>query len=123
MPRNFRRKKCDTSQNQPFLGWKVQPFVAAGPAIAFFLGARSASFIDGERISVSSANVNARAIDLGIGFGGGAAMALGPGHIQTEARYSLGLLSVDSQNDDEVTNRILTVLIGFQLPFGKEHRT
>ena len=96
--------------------WRVKPYVYAGPALALFLGAHKTVSVDGNRTSAGSRNDSARNLDLGLDWGGGAALGLGPGVLLFDARYTLGLLSVDANNDDDVRNRVLTFSLGYRLP-------
>jgi hypothetical protein len=97
----------------------ISPYTFAGPAAAFFLGARKTVEVDGERIYSSDKNEGAADFDFGIDFGLGAAVALGTGQLLADLRYTLGLLTADAEGTEDALNRVFTFSIGYRVPFGR----
>ncbi len=91
-----------------------------------FLGAAPAINISAKAEAVSG-NVKAeldikdfiKGFDFGLVFGGGLDIDAGSSIITIDARYTLGLTSIDNSGfDEDVKNRVFTVMIGYVLKFG-----
>jgi hypothetical protein len=86
---------------------KYQPFFVAGPALALRVGATT-YWDDLE----SDAGEDFDSKDLGFIIGAGVQR----GAISLEARGSLGLLNVSTDEDIEAKNRALTLVVGYTVP-------
>ncbi len=99
--------------------WLIRPYLYGGPSVAFFLGAQKQVTLDGTQIYSGPKNESARNVDFGIGFGGGGIIALGPGDIRIDVRYTMGLLTVDAGADEDVKNSVFTFSAGYSVPLCK----
>lgn len=111
-----------------FGGDDLKFYVNAGPAIGIGLSGKST--LEAPGINFNS-NVNfgtepdnntgnetyVRRIDFGIQSGAGVLYPVGPGSLNLDLRYSLGLANVDSKPSD-VKHRMFVVSLGYQLPIG-----
>lgn len=92
---------------------RMQPYALLGPALGLLLGAEVEGAVSG---NITDLTDDTRLFDLGLTMGVGAAWALSSmGSFTLEARYNLGLISVDdSVNQDDIKNRALTFFVGYQ---------
>lgn len=91
---------------------KPELYIFAGPAVALNLRARlKVTFADLEE-SVEVDNL--QGTDLLVQAGAGTDLALGPGCLLLELRYSHGLKTVATEPEAEVRNKSLTILAGFR---------
>jgi opacity protein-like surface antigen len=93
----------------------IQPFVEAGPAIAFLTKAeaKAGSATEDVKDSVKSTDFSG-AIGAGVNFG------VGNNTIFAGARYTMGLSDIndDSSDDSEFKTKGIQLLAGFKLPIG-----
>ncbi len=100
---------------------KVKPVLLIGPSLGILLSAK-------DKIEMEAAGVSASAevdikeiikpIDFGLVFGGGVDVAeLGPGNLTVDARYTLGLTSIDDSGLDlSMKNGVISVMAGYSFP-------
>jgi hypothetical protein len=88
----------------------VRPFVYGGVAPAFKASAKQVVEFLGEEIE-EDLDDEIESMDLGLVFGGGVQFGL----FAIEARYNLGLLNINSEDDDEgsVKSRQIAILASF----------
>lgn len=91
---------------------KPELYVFAGPAVALNLRARlKVTFADLEE-SVEVDNL--QGTDLLLQAGAGTALALGPGCLLLELRYSHGLKTIATEPEAEFRNKSLVILTGYR---------
>lgn len=98
---------------------RIDPFIYGGAAVSLFLGANKTVTIKDKEVLNESRNEAARNYDIGIDFGGGVDLQIGKGKIVIDAKYTIGLLSVQDEGYDEVKNRALSISAGYSLAIGK----
>jgi hypothetical protein len=101
---------------------KISPFIYGGVAASFFLGADKKVTINDKEVLNESKDEAARNLDFGIDFGGGIGLRMGKGKLLIDARYTIGLLSVEKEGYDEVKNRTLYISVGYSVAFGKGNK-
>lgn len=90
----------------------VKPYVLAGPYFSTMMGATGEATIGGISASVDISDLF-KSSDMGLTFGAGVQT---PIKLSVEARYSMGLGSIDNIAPDEnVKNSNVSLLIGFAL--------
>ena len=104
----------------------MRPYLLAGPAVAFRLTCELAAEVDGQQTRLDcddpifGGEANTKPVDVGMVFGGGTAIGLGRAALQLEARYALGLSSIDdTPARTDVKNRALSLLIGIAYTLGR----
>lgn len=105
-------------------GASFAPYIVGGPEFAFDIGCEQsiagASDVDCDDGGFPFAT--RRSIDIGLSAGGGLALAVGPGALMIEGRYTWGLTNVnDSGEDFDVRNRSAYVLGGYSIPIGRRY--
>ena len=101
---------------------KIDPFFYAGPAVSLLLSA-DASFegtADGSAVDeeVDIKDI-LKSVDFGLIFGGGVGIEAGRGEVILDARYNLGLSSIDDSPDDaDIKNGVISVFVGYQFALG-----
>ncbi len=106
----------------------VHPFIYAGPAVAFNVGAEaelSGEDDTGEELSFEvDLEDDVETIDFGIAVGGGVEFPVGGNALGLEVRYTQGLMDVNAsdgdpedflEEDTELTNQVLSILASFRL--------
>ena len=105
-------------------GERVSFHLYAGPAISFQLSCRIWVEGEGQRVedNCDSETFEARttSTDFSLFFGGGVGIGAGPGDIQLDIAYDLGLKNLNAEPDDDSTvkNRTLMLTAGYILPIG-----
>ncbi len=107
-----------------------QFYILAGPGLAYathgkitaeatFTNSTSTSGEETEDIDFKDDNVSR--FDFSVLFGGGIEMPLGPGRLLLDARYSLGLqnLNTEDTTDTKIFNRGVLFSAGYMIPIGK----
>jgi hypothetical protein len=101
----------------------VAPYFLAGPAVGFQTDCEAS----GGGISIECDQIEGALgasfedTEFGMIFGGGVGMDAGPGVLQIETRYDLGLTSIlDPANgqDADIKNRVLSFQFGWGFPIG-----
>ena len=91
---------------------KVTPNLFFGPAVAFKTRSKGRLEIEGLSVEVDIEDVSG--VDLGLALGAGVGIVAGPGEVVVDARYTLGLTSVDaSEWDMDVKNAAISILVGY----------
>jgi hypothetical protein len=86
----------------------VKPSVFAGPAVGFKVSAKTE--FDGEEEDIE----DVKGTDFGIVFGAGLDLAAGPGSFIIDARYTLGLTTLDDSPDPgDVKNGVWSFSVGY----------
>ena len=80
-----------------------------GPAFSFNISAD----VDGEDIKDEVEGTDISAV-----FGAGAIFDIGSFKLTLEGRYTLGFVSIDKLEDDDVKNSAISVMAGFMFPLG-----
>ncbi len=96
------------------------PYIYGGPAFAFNISAKvSGTDSNGETVEEDIKDY-VKDKDLGVVFGGG----IDFGQFTLEARYTMGLQTIDQSQDneeeEEVKNATISVLVGFSFPMGSK---
>ena len=95
----------------------VTPCVYAGPAIGLRLGAKASVEIAGAELEEDIKD-DTKGTDFGAVFGGGMAFAVGSGALTLDARYTLGLTTIDNSDEsDDIKNSAISVMVGYAFPF------
>ncbi|HSG80775.1 MAG TPA: outer membrane beta-barrel protein, partial [Gemmatimonadota bacterium] len=107
-------------------GQRISFHLFAGPAVSFETSCKFKGDVDGESMEIDCDDplVDAAArqtTDYSLLFGGGVGIGAGPGDIQLDFAYDLGLRNLNSElNDNSSTkNRTLMVTAGYILPIGR----
>lgn len=106
----------------------VKFFLAAGPYAAYALNG-NAKYTETLKVNgkiedsySENANINfndddgVKRFDFGLGFGTGASLGLGNGKIFLDARYSLGLASINIDETEKAYNRSYSFALGYLIP-------
>ncbi|MGB9906659.1 MAG: porin family protein [Candidatus Saccharicenans sp.] len=93
-------------------GRKPELYIYGGPALALNLRARLKVTLDDLEEAVAVDNLQGP--DLLAQAGAGAALALGPGCLLLELRYSHGLKTIATEPEADIRNKSLVVLAGFR---------
>ncbi len=92
---------------------KVKPNIFAGPAVGFLMSAD----LEAEALGVSAEvdiKDEIKSIDFGLAFGAGVGFEITQGTITLDARYTLGLTSVDDTDDElDMKNGVISIMGGF----------
>lgn len=113
--------------SMPMSGSSIQPYLFAGPSIAFNLGctvysdAEGAEDQDCAEASGSEEDV-VETIDFSLLGGVGAGFAVGNGTASIDVRYDLGLTNVnvapEGEEAPDAKNRAFSVTLGYSIPLG-----
>jgi hypothetical protein len=107
-------------------GPRLEPYVYAGPALAFEVGCtvHVAAFGFSESADCDDEMIGAerKKFDVGAMLGAGFAVPAGPGSILVEGRYNFGLVNISEGADDKVRHRSGAVLFGYSFPIGTRNR-
>jgi hypothetical protein len=100
----------------------VTPRLSGGPAFGILWECKASGESGGITFdsACSALGYRLHSADLGFSLGGGTEIAAGRGVFVLEARYVLGLLSIDRNLD--LVNRALSLSVGYVSPIGKPHR-
>ncbi|UCG30088.1 MAG: PorT family protein [candidate division WOR-3 bacterium] len=91
---------------------KVKPNLFLGPYFAIAItDSRYELEIDG--MTIEDDLVGVKDTDFGLVFGGGIDFGLKKGKIVFDARYSLGLTTLDEEGEGELKNSVFTFLFGY----------
>ncbi|MCR4395325.1 MAG: PorT family protein [Candidatus Saccharicenans sp.] len=93
-------------------GRKPELYLYAGPALALNLRARLKVTLDDLEEAVAVDNLQGP--DLLAQAGAGAVLALGPGCLLLELRYSHGLRTIATEPEADIRNKSLVILAGFR---------
>lgn len=98
-------------------GEKIMPSLFVGPAVSGLLSAKAEAEVGGKTRSIGIES-EISDFDLSVIIGGDVGFSVGRPQITIEARYKIGLSSIDDtgQNAD-VTNRVFSALIGIFFGF------
>lgn len=103
----------------PTGGPELRPSVHAGPTFALELSCKvsfSGFGESGTEDCDSDIDSDRRTVDLGMALGGGLDVAFRGGTLLIEARYTLGLRTLDSSsNPEDVKNRVWSITFGYRL--------
>lgn len=88
---------------------QIKAFANIGPSFGFLVGVSS----DGDRIDLDDSD---NRLDVGLQLGGGVGIPAGPGTVQVELRYGLGLTNIEEDVDSQ--NRVFAIMFGYAIPFG-----
>lgn len=107
----------------PLEGWKVQPVLFAGPAVAFRASCEVSGQASGISATLSCSStaglLEFRSADAGIVLGAGLEVPLGKVRASFEARVDLGLANIASGNAaSTVHNRAYGGFVGLAVPLG-----
>ena len=96
-----------------------QFFATAGPSFGFGLNGKiKATGEDDEDLDFDENMITK--LDISLSIGAGAQFAVGPGELFVDARYLLGLNSLDDSEDPEDSkNRGIGISAGFLFPIGE----
>ncbi|HSJ23565.1 MAG TPA: porin family protein [Longimicrobiales bacterium] len=94
----------------------VAPYVFGGGAVGLEVRCRVAPE-GGSQTNCSDEGISTNSPDWGLVGGAGLAMAMGPGSVLLEGRYTYGLRNIfDAATAPDVRHRVPTVMIGYELP-------
>lgn len=96
----------------PLPGRKPAFYIYGGPAVALNLRARLKVTFDDLEESVEVDNL--QGTDILAQAGAGVTLALGPGNLLLELRYSHGLKTIATEPEAEFRNKSLAILAGFR---------
>lgn len=92
-------------------------FATVGPSFGF--GQKIKISGDGQSEKFDFDESGLKTFDLGLSIGFGVQLPLGPGNLFIDARYLLGLTSLDDSDDDlNIKNRGIGIAAGFLFPIG-----
>jgi opacity protein-like surface antigen len=96
---------------------RATPYMLVGPGFSYTITAEARGANGGSR----DLKEETRSIDLGLIVGVGTALQIvQQSELVVEARYEMGLVSIDDSGDGgEVYNRAFTFLVGYQYRFGQ----
>ncbi|MFA5780064.1 MAG: porin family protein [Elusimicrobiota bacterium] len=90
----------------------VKPNVFLGPSIGMKASAKSEFVFGG--VSEESDLEDVKSLDLGLAIGGGVDIDAGAGKVTLDARYTMGLTSInDSADDLDVKNSVIAIMAGY----------
>lgn len=100
-----------------------QPYLAAGPSVAFELSCDLEVESGSQSLKESCADedVETKSVDFGVVFGVGALISAGSGSLIFDIDYALGLTNInDTPGTDvfDVTNRAWAFTVGYGIPVG-----
>ncbi len=91
----------------------VKPVIFAGPAVGFLMSAN----VEAEALGISiddDIKDETKSIDFGLAFGAGVGFEITQGTITLDARYTLGLTTIDDTADEfDVKNGVISIMGGF----------
>jgi len=91
---------------------ETKPYLLAGPALGVLLSSKGEVEVGG--ISVSDELEDVKSIDFGLILGAGINIDLGTGTLLFDARYNLGLTSIDDSADDgDIKNSVISFNVGY----------
>ena len=93
----------------------VEPNVFLGPALAINLSADSKTEFAGVELEVDLKEFT-KSVDFGLVVGAGAAYAMGEADLTVDARYTLGLATIDDPEEGDaadVKNQVISVMVGY----------
>ncbi len=92
----------------------VKPNLFVGPSLAILLSAK-VEWEYGVESDELDMKDDTKSIDLGLVFGGGVDFDLGPdkGKLSAEARYTLGLATVDDGEEVDMKNSVISLMVGY----------
>lgn len=105
-------------------GERVSFHLYAGPTISFETSCKVSGDADGEEVTVDcddpQVDLTRKTTNYSLLFGGGVGIGAGPGDIQLDVAYDLGLtnLNDDPSDDTSIKNRVLMITAGYVLPIG-----
>ncbi|MFH1219380.1 MAG: porin family protein [Candidatus Eisenbacteria bacterium] len=89
----------------------IDPFVAAGPEVAFKVSSKVEA--SDQLITIELDDEDVKGTDLGIIIGGGIGFPMMNHRAMLEARYDLGLTTIDNSAwEADVKNNVISVLVG-----------
>jgi Outer membrane protein beta-barrel domain len=88
--------------------------VCAGPSIGFLLKAKVTAEMNGSSTETDATD-QTTGTDIGLVLGMGIAVPLGAVDATVEARYDLGLKTLDESGNSNVYNRVFSILVGVSL--------
>ncbi len=100
----------------PKMEGSFAPNIFAGPALGIKMSATydAEITIDGQTESSDGDLEDIKSIDFGLAFGAGADFEVGPGKVTFDARYTLGLSTIDdSEAEADVKNGVITFMLGY----------
>lgn len=90
---------------------RFTPTLAAGPAVSLLLSAQEGDYDIKEYLNST---------DVGLALGAGVGVPFSNGQLQFAARYMLGLIGINNEEEaSEYKNRTLVFLGGFSVPVGR----
>ncbi len=105
-------------------GGRLSLHLFAGPAISFETSCKVNGEVSGLNVELDCDDPEVDAAryttDYSLLFGGGVGIGAGPGDIQLDAAYDLGLTNLNNEPDDKtnIKNRTLMLTAGYILPIG-----
>jgi len=91
---------------------ETKPYLLAGPALGILLSSEGKVEMGG--ISISDELEDVKSIDFGLVLGAGIDIDLGTGTLLFDARYNLGLTSIDDSVDDgDIKNSVISFNVGY----------
>jgi hypothetical protein len=95
------------------VGQHFAPYIILGPSLAFDIDCKM------EAGEVTEECSDREKTDFGLSAGGGLGVALGPGALLLEGRYTWGLKNISRVDALEVKNRAALFIIGYEIPIGR----
>ena len=99
-------------------GSPVKPNIFAGPAVGFLLSVKSKTEVPGQPTQESDDKSTTESMDFGVAVGAGVDINLVVVTLTVDARYTMGLKTVDksaSPGPYDVKNRVISVNVGIGL--------
>ncbi|HEX7117483.1 MAG TPA: porin family protein [Longimicrobiales bacterium] len=99
----------------------IRPALMAGPVVSFRAGCEVTGELDGISFATDcdESEQELKSTDIGLMFGAGAGMGVGPGTLHLDARYGLGLTSVDDSEESlDMKNRLISLSVGYSMRLG-----
>lgn len=99
----------------PQLGFQI----LAGPTIAMNLASNVVIESDGAIVEDEDIKDDIKSTDMGVSFGAGVGIGMGSGILTLDGRYTMGLISIADDIDEEAKNNCISVMANYAFNLGK----
>ena len=99
----------------------IKVFAAAGPYGGYWLSSKTKKVEDGAVTQDGEVTLNSEAnnrFDYGFAFGAGLGFPVGPGSLNLDLRYNLGLADLEKAADSEFNNRVASASLSYLINLG-----
>ncbi len=99
----------------PQLGFQI----LAGPTIGMNLTSNVVIESDGVIVEDEDIKDDIKSMDMGVSFGAGVGIGMGSGMLTLDGRYTMGLISIADDTDEEAKNNCISIMAGYAFNLGK----